>query len=213
MKLLRSKESTLAVLIIALVAQLPHAAYVFAHIGNQDTGWLQTAHSYSYAIALELAVLLFVVRNKNLESYGFALVSVLINLSYYNMHEVVPFSLAAFPAWLVSVALPVAIARYSHDIAHEAIEPVRSAIEPAVSTGVTLNNHITVQSTAIAPTQVVQSAIEPRTEQEKSFWNMLNEGAQYKITVLARELNVAPNTLRSWRERWNDAQQPAMAGD
>lgn len=49
-------------------------------------------------------------------------------------------------------------------------------------------------------------AIAPRTEQESRFWQMLSEGVQYKITVLAREWNVAPNTLRDWRKRWNSVQ-------
>ena len=125
MKLLLSSKATLTVLCIALVAQIPHAAYVFTHIGAQEEGWFNFFHGYSYAIALELAVLLFVVRNRQAESYGFAAVSVAINLCYYAMHNVAPFQLQAFPAWLVSIALPVAIACYSHDIAKkQKVRPV-----------------------------------------------------------------------------------------
>ena len=77
-------------------------------------GWMQVAHSYSYAIALELAVLLFVVQRRNIESYLFAAVSICVNLAYYSLHGVNLFSVAALPAWLISIALPAAIARYSH---------------------------------------------------------------------------------------------------
>ena len=64
MNLLRSKEATLSVLVIALIAQIPHAAYVFTHIGKQQETWFSFGHGGAYAIALELAVLLFVVRRR-----------------------------------------------------------------------------------------------------------------------------------------------------
>lgn len=172
MNLLRSKEATLSVLVIALIAQIPHAAYVFTHIGKQQETWFSFGHGGAYAIALELAVLLFVVRNRKWESYGFAAVSVLINLSYYNMHGVSTFALSAFPAWLVSVALPVAIACYSHDIAHETVQhsaeqpqlemkPVAESVEPVAAQRPTaakrraqleawLQNNITVNVAQVA---------------------------------------------------------------
>lgn len=114
-QVLRKSYVALAVLSLALIAQIPHAAYVFDNIASDTSTW--TVLGYSYAIALELAVLMFVVHGKQAESYGFALASVLVNLSYYAMHDVQLFSLQAFPAWLIAVMLPVAIARYSHVIA------------------------------------------------------------------------------------------------
>ncbi|GIV51016.1 MAG: hypothetical protein KatS3mg038_1537 [Candidatus Kapaibacterium sp.] len=127
---LRSPNAALIVLIAALVAQLPHAADVFRMLIGGE-GWLYTLHSYSYAIALELAVLLFVVQHRNTESVVFAIVSVLVNLAYYSMHNVALFRhdvapqwlndvVRALPAWLISIALPAAIARYSHLIADAA---------------------------------------------------------------------------------------------
>ena len=113
---LRTPVATLIVLCSALLAQLPHAADVFRMIVMGDGLW-PVAHSYTYAVALELAVLLFVVQRRNVESYLFAAVSILVNLSYYYLHGVHLFSVAALPAWLVSFALPAAIAQYSHLIA------------------------------------------------------------------------------------------------
>jgi len=110
---LRTPMATLVVLVAALLAQLPHAADVFRLVVHGDGLW-QVAHSYSYAIALELAVLLFVVQRRNVESYLFAFVSICVNLAYYSLHGVNLFSVAALPAWLISIALPAAIARYSH---------------------------------------------------------------------------------------------------
>lgn len=117
--ILRSQVATLIVLALALLAQLPHAAEVFVHAGHVQGlwGWF---HGASYAIALELAVLLFVVQGRRYESYGFAVVSVLVNLAYYAI-RVELFSLQALPAWLISLALPIAIALYSHAIADDEV--------------------------------------------------------------------------------------------
>ena len=86
-KFLRSPLATLIVLCSALLAQLPHASDVFRMIvaGN---GWPAILHGFTYAVALELAVLLFVVQHRNVESYIFAAVSILVNLSYYYLHGV-----------------------------------------------------------------------------------------------------------------------------
>ena len=126
---LRTPVATLVVLVAALLAQLPHAADVFRLVVHGD-GWWQIAHSYSYAIALELAVLLFVVQRRNWESYLFAFVSICVNLAYYSLHGVNLFSVAALPAWLISIALPAAIARYSHLIVDAGIAQNDAAETP-----------------------------------------------------------------------------------
>jgi len=115
---LRTPIATLIVLCAALLAQLPHAADVFRLIVAGE-GWPAVLHGYAYAVALELAVLLFVVQRRDLESYIFAGVSVMVNLSYYSLHGIQLFSVVALPAWLVSIALPAAIARYSHLLVEE----------------------------------------------------------------------------------------------
>lgn len=125
-ELLRKSYIALLVLALALIAQIPHAAYVFDHIAGNIAEDSWTMLGFSYAIALELAVLMFVVHGKQAESYAFAGASVLVNLSYYAMHDVSLWSLEAFPAWLVAFMLPVAIARYSHVIAE--VDDVHIAI-------------------------------------------------------------------------------------
>jgi hypothetical protein len=93
---LRTPIATLIVLCAALLAQLPHAADVFRMIVG-GVGWPAVLHGYAYAIALELAVLLFVVQHRNVESYIFAAVSILVNLSYYYLHGVALLSLQRCP--------------------------------------------------------------------------------------------------------------------
>jgi hypothetical protein len=141
---LRTPLATLIVLCSALVAQLPHAADVFRLIVMGD-GPLAVAHSYTYAVALELAVLLFVVQRRNVESYIFAGVSILVNLSYYYLHGVALLSVAALPAWLVSIALPAAIAQYSHLIA--------AATEPYE------NKPVETPTTNVAPLKPAQAPV------------------------------------------------------
>lgn len=77
--LLKSEIATLAVLVAALAAQMPHAARLFASLASGDGA----IHSWLYAVALETAVLVFVVRGRRNVSYMFAAVSVAVNLSYY----------------------------------------------------------------------------------------------------------------------------------
>lgn len=125
-ELLRKSYVALLVLALALIAQIPHAAYVFDNIAGNIPADSWTVLGFSYAIALELAVLMFVVHGKQAESYAFAGASVLVNLSYYAMHDVSLWTLEAFPAWLVAFMLPVAIARYSHVIAE--VDDVHIAI-------------------------------------------------------------------------------------
>ena len=127
---LRTPIATLIVLCAALLAQLPHAADVFRMIVG-GVGWPAVLHGYAYAIALELAVLLFVVQRRDAESYLFACVSILVNLSYYALHGIQLFTVAALPAWLVSIALPAAIARYSHLLVEESPAPEYTAEAPA----------------------------------------------------------------------------------
>ena len=132
-KFLRSPLATLIVLCSALLAQLPHASDVFRLI-VAGSGWPAILHGFTYALALELAVLLFVVQHRNVESYIFAAVSILVNLSYYYLHGVALLSVAALPAWLVSIALPAAIAQYSHLIVAATEQGEMQPVTPAITT-------------------------------------------------------------------------------
>ena len=200
---LRSPIATLAVLVTALVAQLPHAADVF-RLAVAGTGLGATLHSYSYAIALELAVLLFVVQRRNIESYVFAVASICINLAYYALHEVDLLSASSAPAWLISVALPVAIARYSHlivDAAHEAThEPVAAPAaplaEPVAHDEPVQRTRARVQPVQVAePVDVAPPTIDVRTH----ALQMHAEGMS--VAQISQALNANPSTVRSWVRR------------
>jgi len=207
---LRSPVATLAVLVTALVAQLPHAADVF-RLAVAGAGLGATLHSYSYAVALELAVLLFVVQRRNIESYVFAVASICINLAYYALHEVDLLSASSAPAWLISVALPVAIARYSHlivDAAHD--EPV--AHQP-VAHSESVQRIRTQPMHPVQPGQPGQSEpvatvdahdAPPTIDVRTHALQMHAEGMS--VAQIVNALGANPSTVRSWVRR---AQQEA----
>ncbi len=115
---LRSEAATLVLLALALIAQAPHAATVFHRLAPPAEGFgavLSWIHASSYAIALELATLVFVVRGQKRLSWLFAGVSVMVNVAYYWRPDIPPVDLAR--AMLIAIALPAAIATYSHDVA------------------------------------------------------------------------------------------------
>jgi hypothetical protein len=200
---LRTPVATLAVLVTALVAQLPHAADVF-RLAVAGEGLGATLHSYSYAVALELAVLLFVVQRRNIESYVFAVASICINLAYYALHNVNLATIDAAPAWLISVALPVAIARYSHlivDAAHEAThEPVAAPAAPMAEPVA----HAEPEQRTRARVQLVQAAepvdvAPPTIDTRTHALQMHAEGMT--VAQIAEALGAKPSTVRSWVHR------------
>lgn len=200
---LRTPAATLVVLIAALLAQLPHAADVFRLVVHGD-GLLHMLHGYSYAVALELAVLLFVVQRRNAESYAFALVSVCVNLAYYALHGVQLFSVAALPAWLISVALPAAIARYSHLIV-DAVHAPNDA-ECVQSDAMHAPNDAGATQ-FIAPVRIVHAANATANvadalhiaDARAQALQMVQEGMS--ATQIARALDVKISTVRSWLRR------------
>ena len=196
---LRTPIATLIVLVAALLAQLPHAADVFRLVVHGDGIW-QILHSYSYAIALELAVLLFVVQRRNVESYLFAGVSVCVNLAYYALHGVNLFTVAALPAWLISIALPAAIARYSHlivDAAHVAPEPV-AQVEPATPKRKRTEVQQDAQVEPVATVDATEDAT-PTIDARAQALQMASEGMN--ASQIAKALEANYSTVRSWLKR------------
>jgi hypothetical protein len=134
-KLLKSQNAVVAVLVLALLAQMPHAASVFYHYSHAQNVWV-SLQSIGFAVALEVAVLVFVARGSIQTSWGFAVFSIAINAVYYSDGSMSTLlSASSWPFWLLSAGLPVAIALYSHEVAddphtvtvrnHAATEPLR----------------------------------------------------------------------------------------
>jgi hypothetical protein len=135
---LRSPGAMMLALILALFAQGEHTAQVFAYFAHSTigNGWLL---AYAFACAVEVAVLLFVLRGHKYISYGFAGATFCTNLVYYAIGGVALLSPAALPVLLLSALLPACIVGYSHTIAeapHGTDGAVDSAPHPSTTTPV-----------------------------------------------------------------------------
>ena len=103
----------------------------------------------SFAVAVETAVLLFVLAGHKRISYGFAIATALTNLSYYSMMGVPLLSLQAAPAWLMSLLLPAAIVGYSHIIAENrsSVDVPLDDLQTPVATPSATTGHVSTEHT------------------------------------------------------------------
>lgn len=128
-KWIKSNEAVIPVLLAALIAQMYHAGSVF-YMLDGETGWFAITRATFYATALESAVFMFAVRGNSRVSWGFAIFSVAINLSYYDAIGVYLWTLDAVPYVLLSTGLPIGIALYSHELDRVDTSPVSYVLEP-----------------------------------------------------------------------------------
>jgi len=76
--------------------------------------------SWSFAIAVDMAVLIFVLRGRKRLSMVFSILQIGMNLMYYYSH--VESGFEWFTAMFISVVLPLAIAAFSHEIATDRLD-------------------------------------------------------------------------------------------
>lgn len=178
-KLLRSHNAVIVVLVVALLAQMPHAQDVFYRQGHAQT-WFGWVASIFAAVALEIAVLVFVVRGNIRASWGFAAFSVAINLIYYHTAQSAWY--IPNPSWLLSAGLPIAIALYSHEVA-EPVHTVRSSKDDDARI-----EYVIVQP----PTDIVQDDIDPKQRAAQ----LKSEG--FTNAQISEMMSVHRNTVSAW---------------
>ena len=147
---LRSPGAMMLALTLALIAQGEHTAQVFGYFahGGNNSAWLL---SYAFACAVEVAVLLFVLRGHKRISYAFAGATFCTNLVYYWIGGVALLSIAALPVLLLSALLPACIVGYSHIIA----ETPHDSATPGYTTS--------AAAPVLAPPVAAQGQLEPAT--------------------------------------------------
>ncbi len=208
-KFLGTKTGALAALVLALIAQLPHATEVFMGSGNMHKlsgawWWAGLAHGIAYALALELAVLIFVVQKQKAASYIFAGVSVLINLCYYAEQGDL-FALSAFSDWLISFALPIAIALYSHAVAKDDDTQdvdVRAWLRSAwrkVRATVRVADNAPDNAPHIADDTVATMQGDMQPDKRTRALQLHDEG--FKPAHIASEVDAPVSTVQSWIRR------------
>jgi hypothetical protein len=213
-KLLKSSNAVIVVLVLALLAQMPHAQYVmFSRSREHDL--LGLTETIIGAVALEIAVLVFAVRGNVKVSWGFAAFSVCVNLAYYYD---TPASLWTPTNWLLSAGLPIAIALYSHEITKKVVhgEEEDEPKPTAKRTTRTVRSTQTVEASEQVEEQPVQFAIvEPvqledngvqidlaslSIEQKKVYALDVMRGGKVNMSKLADELKVQRPRLYEWKK-------------
>jgi hypothetical protein len=99
------------VIILALITQVTHAAWVFGEISQSKTEWYDTILSYVFAISLELSIYIFTIFSKKKVATFFAVISTMLNLLYYWFE--VAFSFQFVAMLVISPIIPVTIWYYS----------------------------------------------------------------------------------------------------
>lgn len=115
-QLLRHPWAATIALGMLMFAQVPHAREVFETWAKEGTNGL------TFALGFEAAVLMFVVRQMHGASWGFASLSSLINVAYYETQDVNMWAGVTrdnWICWLLALALPFGIAMYSHVLARK----------------------------------------------------------------------------------------------
>ena len=218
-----------ALLFTALLAQAPHAATVFIRIAPTDVHWeawgLAILGGVVYAIALESATAYFVWRNKMRWAIAFAAFSIMHNVAYY-MPGAWSFDIAGaelslryiVSALLISASLPIAIAAFSHvhvetmardkETPQDAPQRTRKAkqvddttIAPIVQPSESGGHSEAAEQTSVpeVPEQSQDGKRKVPPETKAIILRSIDNGA--KLTDVAAEFDVSPNTVRSWIAR------------
>lgn len=194
---LRNREGLFLVLVAALIVQAPHSAEVFHRASTsqwpEPLPWL---HATGFALVLELAVLLFVVRGRKELSWGFASISVLMNVFYYysNVWWVWVSVPVVVECIVISVSLPLAIAFYSHEVADPTPSPTEkdTVQDPAPTTQDTVDTQSDTQHTT--PPVGPEDTVPPTPWQERAI-QLRSEGLSYK--QIGDEVGKHENTVRN----------------
>jgi DNA-directed RNA polymerase specialized sigma24 family protein len=116
-----------------------------------------------------------------------------MNLAYYALHGINLISVAAAPAWLISVALPVAIALYSHLIVGATHDDAVQKVAPSVK------KVARVDAVQRASVQMHAQSEIPETSVRAQALQMRAE--EFTVAQIAQQLNVKTSTVRSWLRR------------
>jgi hypothetical protein len=104
------------VIILSLITQVSHAAWVFGNISQTKGQTLDQIMNYCFAISLELSIFIFTIQGKIKIATFFAIISTLINLLYYWFK--VGFTLEFCSMLVISPIIPTTIYFYSDLVIH-----------------------------------------------------------------------------------------------
>lgn len=229
-RILRSHNAVIVVLVVALLAQMPHAQEVFYQFSRVHGLYSWIAAVFA-AVALEIAVLVFVVRGNTRASWGFALFSIAINLVYYADAQSIWWM--PNPSWLLSAGLPIAIALYSHEVAdqaedaqnpvhdqpeqwYEIVQGKLASLEYAIDAA---RDDIAIAHMQIATVQEDESdaqvecdTVQPETDDAQPDCAMPNPTVQDETTIVQEAIDLKQRSAQLKSEGFTNAQISEMLG-
>ena len=99
------------VIVLALLTQVSHAAYVFNVIGQESNSTFTQIISWVFAISLETSIFIFTMYSRSKTATMFAIISTLINLLYYWYSP--QWTLQFVGMLIISPIIPLTIWNYS----------------------------------------------------------------------------------------------------
>lgn len=196
-KFLRSEAALLTLLAMALISQTPHTAVLFHRLSPEANGIADIAtwlHAAAYAIALEFATLVFVVRGQRRLAWLFALVSIVVNLLYYAQASEMNL-IYILSTVMVSVALPVSIAFYSDSVADSVkhSDALPDTTSDAIALPVAAETIEIAQPSAMSTVAIAQPA--ERTKRKPG-----RKPSKNKLTPGQRQAQIAESGLEDANE-------------
>lgn len=197
---LRSREGLFLVLVAALLVQAPHSGEVFHRISTSH--WLAPLtwlHATGFAVVLELAVLLFVIRGRRWHAWTFAVFSMAMNVFYYYdstwIQSFGDLTHAVIASLVASIVLPLAIAFYSHEVA--AVADAQSAEIPTIAEQMPDIAQADAPEPDAQPLQLRIGLLRSEGLSNETIALQLSDVSGY---ALAKVLGIAPSTISRWRK-------------
>lgn len=103
---------------LALIVTIGHSAFVYEAV-SQYGKVISPVLAVIFALAFDIAVLIFVLRGRKWLSRGFSILQIGMNLLYY--YPRLESGFEWFSALFISVSLPIALSAFSHEIAEDKI--------------------------------------------------------------------------------------------
>jgi len=184
----------------ALLAQAPHAMAVFARVAEAPDTIAAYAGGLAYALALEGATFYFVRNQQKAASYFFAFASVAMNVAYYMQPGPIATWTRDLRYWagaaIICIALPCAIAAYSHASAALALlaDKVSSIAAPQVAAkSVSAPIPAKVEKVAQRPAQAAKNSA-LTIDMQAAILDAIKCGASTQAAV-AEVVGVHPTTI------------------
>lgn len=110
---IRSDNGTALGTLFVLAVMVYHTAIAFYVESNG--GWVNGIFGSLFAIGIDFAVLIFVLRGNSM-AYVFSIFQIVMNMIHFGEIQQVPFYYVSFGAYFISFSLPLIIAAYSHEV-------------------------------------------------------------------------------------------------